>query len=87
MMMSQRCQKMMMTSAPLLSSTVTFEATPHGARCMTFRGGEEILGQDWGLGKYRILIHTVSGRAATVEVVALAEIEFLPFTIVAEWLQ
>ena len=54
---------------------------------MIVRGGEGILGQDWGLGKYRILIHTVSGRAATVEVVALAEIVFLPFTIVAEWLQ
>jgi hypothetical protein len=54
---------------------------------MIVRGGEGIFGADWGLGKYRILIHTVSGRAATVEVCALAEILFLPATILAEWLQ
>ena len=48
---------------------------------MIVKGGEGLLGADWGLGQYKLLIQTVSGRSATVEIQSLVEICFLPYSV------
>ena len=54
---------------------------------MIVRGGEGFLGANWGLGQYKLLIQTVSGRSAAVEIESLVEICFLPYSVLQAWLQ
>ena len=58
----------------------------HGV-CMIVSGGEGVLGADWGLGTWRVWIHTITGRRASVEIQSLVELIFLPTSLVEQWLQ
>ena len=54
---------------------------------MIVSGGEGVLGADWGLGTWRIWIHTITGRRASVEIQSLVELIFLQTSLVEQWLQ
>jgi hypothetical protein len=54
---------------------------------MIVSGGEGFLGQDWGFGEYNLLIHTISGREAAVQITSLVELIFSPASLLEQWLQ
>ena len=51
------------------------------------RGGEGLIGFNWGFGEYRLLIRTVSGRPAAVEIESLTDLVLAPFSVIQAWLQ
>ena len=54
---------------------------------MLVKGGEGPLGWDFGMKPFKVLVQTVSGKNAAVQVEAIIDIIFLPYTVLESWLQ